>query len=294
MRYIDTSTLDEVAESLGWDAIKKKHMAAIVGKSVAERKEYIKTNTDWNLFQKHMLALSHNKCWYSEAPIGNGDLEVDHFRPKSKSKQKVDYLNPRSLSVVHKENGYWWKAYDHDNYRLAGALANKLRRDRLVDCEDVKGKGDYFPLDTTSGRVADDNGDLSCEIPILLDPTNPFDVGLLTFDKGIPIPATTDTDEIDRVKQSIFYYHLDLDQLNTARKIVWDDCVEQIKDAKKNIDGAKTNPALVREMVKKCFKELRKMVDSERKSYTSTAKSCIMVYSELDGYSWLKNLVRTL
>ncbi|WDZ99444.1 hypothetical protein [Mucilaginibacter sp. SJ] len=292
MRYIDNSNLEQTAIDIGWDAIRQNHLNNMANLSIADRKTYITGHPDWNLFQADMLALSHNKCWYSEAPIGNGDFEVDHFRPKNKAKQKIDYNNTKSKSLVHKETGYWWKAYDWDNYRLAGALANKLRRDRLGDCEDVKGKGDYFPLDLVLGRVANDEENLSCEEPILLDPTNPVDVSLLTFDKGIPIPATTENDEIDRVKQSIFYYHLDLDQLNTARKIVWDDCVSQIKDAKRNIDNSL--PAVKKAMVRKCFEELIKLVDSERKSYTSTAKACLMVYSELDGYSWLKNLVRTL
>jgi hypothetical protein len=292
MRYIDNSKLEQTAIDINWNAVRQGHIDNMANLSIAERKVYITGHPDWNQFQPSMLSLSHNKCWYSEAPIGNGDFEVDHFRPKNKSKQKVDYTDVKSKSVVHKENGYWWKAYDWDNYRLAGALANKLRRDRLGDCEDVKGKGDYFPLDMVFGRVANDEELLGCEEPILLDPTNPVDVTLLTFDKGIPIPATIDDDEIERVKQSIFYYHLDLDQLNTARKIVWDDCVDQIKDAKESIDNS--SHAEKRAMMKKCFKELRKLVDSERKSYTSTAKACLMVYSELDGYSWLKNLVRTL
>lgn len=292
MRYINNSKLEEIVIEIGWDTIRQNHMNNMANLSIADRKAYISDHTDWNLFQPVMLALSHNKCWYSEAPIGNGDFEVDHFRPKNKAKQKIDYTNPKSNSVVHKENGYWWKAYDWDNYRLAGALANKLRRDRLGDCDDVRGKGDYFPLNLALGRVANDGENLDCEEPVLLDPTNPVDVSLLTFDKGIPIPATTEDYEIDRVKQSIFYYHLDLDQLNTARKIVWDDCVAQIKDAKRNIDNSA--PAVKKAMLRKCFEELIKLVDSERKSYTSTAKACLMVYSELDGYSWLKNLVRTL
>jgi len=292
MRYIDQSKLEQAANDINWDAVRQGHLDNMVNLSTAQKKVYITGHPDWNLFQPSMLTLSHNKCWYSEAPIGNSDFEVDHFRPKNKSRQKVDYKSLKGKSVVHKENGYWWKAYDWDNYRLSGALANKLRRDRLGDCEDVKGKGDYFPLDLVVGRVANDEENLACEEPILLDPTNPVDVTLLTFDKGIPIPATTDEGEIDRVKQSIFYYHLDLDQLNTARKIVWDDCVDQIKDTKESIDNSLY--ADKRAMMKKCFKELRKLVDSERKSYTSTARACLMVYSELDGYSWLKNLVRTL
>lgn len=292
MRYIDNSSLEQSANEIGWDLIRQNHLDIIAGLNADDRKTYIREHPDWNLFQPYMLGLSHNKCWYSEAPIGNGDFEVDHFRPKNKSKQKVDYSNSNSKSIVHKDDGYWWKAYDWDNYRLAGGLANKLRRDRLGDCEDVKGKGDYFPLNLVVGRVANDEENIACEDPILLDPTNPVDVTLLTFDKGIAIPATYDDAEIDRVKQSIFYYHLDLDQLNTARKIVWDDCVEQIKDAKESIDNSPS--AEKKLMMKKCFKELRKLVDSQRRSYTSTAKACLMVYAELKEYSWLKNLVRTL
>lgn len=292
MRYIDINKLEQVAVDIDWDTIKKSHKDNIAGKTVPQRKHYINSHPDWNKFQPAMLSLSHNKCWYSEAPIGNGDLEVDHFRPKNKAQQKIDYTNPNSKSIILKKNGYWWKAYDWDNYRLAGGLANKRRRDRLGDCEDVKGKGDYFPLDLINGSLSTDEGNLSCEYPILLDPTNPADVCLLTFDKGIPVPATIDDYEIDRVNQSIFYYHLDLDQLNTARKIVWDDCVEQIKDAKQSIDNSLLAEKKV--MMIKCFKELRKLVDSEKRAHTSVAKACLMVYAELDGHNWLKNLVRTL
>ncbi|TGV03346.1 hypothetical protein [Flavivirga rizhaonensis] len=293
MRYIDISKIENTVEQLNWGAIRQAHFKAMDGLSVADRKKYITEHPDWNQLQPAMLGLSHNKCWYSEAPIGNGDMEVDHFRPKNKSKQKIDYTDPKSKSTVHKENGYWWLSYDWDNYRLSGALANKLRRDRLGDCDDVKGKGDYFPLDLNVGRIANDEENIACEETILLDPTNPVDVCLLTFDKGIPVPATNDGDDIERVKQSIFYYHLDLDQLNTARKIVWDDCVEQLKDAKESIDNSQTS-AEKKLMMKKCFREIRKLVDSERRAYTSTAKACLMVYSELSGFPWLKDLVRTL
>ena len=145
-----------------------------------------------------------------------------------------------------------------------------------------------------NGRVAEDEENCNCEFPILLDPLEPDDVCLITFDKGIPIPATNDPDEVERVKQSIFYYHLELDQLNKERKIVWDDCVEHLMDAKEAIDNSQ-NAIEKRSMIKKCYKELRKLVDSEKKAFTSTAKACLMLYAELNGYKeWLKNFVRTL
>ncbi|NAS14421.1 hypothetical protein [Poritiphilus flavus] len=293
MRYIDLNIIQDEVEQLGWEATKQVHSVAMQGMDVTARKQYVTNNPDWNRLQPAMLRVSHNKCWYSEAPIGNGDFEVDHFRPKNKSKQKVDYTDPKSKSVTHKQNGYWWLAYEWTNYRLTGALANKRRRDRLGGTDEVKGKGDYFPLNLVDGRVANDEEDTNCEMPILLDPIDPADVCLLTFDKGLPIPATNDDEEIDRVKQSIFYYHLDLDQLNRDRKIVWDDCVEQLKDAKNCIDNSNTL-AEKKTMMAKCFREIRKLADSERKPYTSTTKACLMVYSELSEFSWLKNLVRTL
>ena len=157
----------------------------------------------------------------------------------------------------------------------------------------MKGKGDYFPLDIINGKIATDEENCKCEVPILLDPLEPDDVCLITFDKGIPIPASIDDMEIDRVKKSIFYYHLDLEQLNKDRKIVWDDCVQHIEDAKDAIDNS-INYIEKKSMMKKCFKELRKLVDPETRAFTSTAKACLMVYSEIDGYDWLKNFVRTL
>lgn len=286
MRFIDISKLQQTAEEIGWDPIRIKHLNALVGLTATKRKEYINNNPDWNLFQKAMLGLSNNKCWYSEGPIGNNDFEVDHFRPKNKAVNHDGSLL--------KQNGYWWKAYDWDNYRLTGALANKRRRDRLKETDDVKGKGCYFPLDLANGAIANDSALLGCEVPILLDPAKVYDVSLLSFDeKGESIPATEDDYEVNRVKVSILYYHLDLEQLIKDRKIAWEDCVSEIKDAKQAIDDS-PNIAAKTLMMEKCFKGLRNLVNENDKPYTCVRKACLLVYSELSGYHWLKNLVRTL
>jgi hypothetical protein len=286
MKHININNLKNVAENIGWETIRKNHLTKMEALSVKDKKKYINEHPDWNLFQKAMLDLSNNKCWYSEGPLGNNDFEIDHFRPKNSAKNHD--------GKIIKQNGYWWKAYDWDNYRLTGALANKRRRDRLRISGDVKGKGHYFPLDLTNGRIAEDEGALGCEIPLLLDPTNDYDVTLLSFDeKGEPIPATEDDYEINRVRLSILYYHLDLDQLITDRKIAWDDCVSEINDAKQAIDDA-PNRAAKTLMMAKCFRSLRKLVNDKNRPYTSVCKACLFVYSELKGYNWLKNLVRTL
>ncbi|SFW80305.1 HNH endonuclease family protein [Chitinophaga sancti] len=286
MRYIDITKLREKAIEINWDSIRGAHLLAMQGMSEKDRKEYINNHPDWNQFQAAMLSLSHNKCWYSESQIGNSDFEVDHFRPKNHAKNHD--------KAIIKENGYWWKAYDWDNYRLTGALANKRRRDRLKENAEVKGKGTYFPLDLINGAIAEDESPIGCEVPLLLDPTNEYDVTLLSFDeKGEPIPASQDQYEVNRVTLSILYYHLDLDQLNIERKIAWDDCVVEINDAKKAIDES-PNIAAKSLMMAKCFKGLRRLVKENDRPYTCVRKACLFVYSELDGYNWLKDFIRTL
>jgi hypothetical protein len=294
MRFIDINKLQEKAVEIGWANIRLAHLNAMKGMTPAARKTYIAANPDWNQFQPAMMALSNNKCWYSEGPIGNNDFSVDHFRPKNRAVYSEDFKDPDSKLVVSKKNGYWWKAYDWDNFRLSGGLSNIRRSDRLKPKEGVKGKGNYFPLDLTNGgRIANDEENLVCEVPILLDPTQQHDVGLLTFDaNGEVISAGDNAYEDMRVLQSIFYYHLDLEQLNKERKIAWDDCAAEIKNAKKAIDEAPTEAAK-RIMLNQCFTKIRECVSNPNRSYLAVSKACVMVHAELKGYNWLKSFVRS-
>lgn len=289
MRYIDKTKFQEAVNNFGWDNIKQEQLNAMEGMTIEQKKEYTRNNPEWNRLQPIMLGLSNHKCWYSEAPIGSSDFEVDHFRPKGKSKEKIDYKNPKSKSRVLKDNGYWWLAYDWSNYRLSGGLVNKLRRDRLGEGEEVHGKGSYFPLDCSDvGRVANDEENINCEIPILLDPLDPEDVSLLTFDSnGEAISAGENDYENERVFQSIFYYHLDLDQLNKGRLMAWNDCEREIKEIKDLIDSAPDERAR-KLAVKSCYNRLKDYIKNPDRYYTATIKACVKVYAELEGYIWLR------
>jgi hypothetical protein len=97
---------------------------------------------------------------------------------------------------------------------------NIRRRDRLVDCSEVEGKGDFFPLHfDDQAKIAEDCSSISCELPILLDPFSEYDVDLISFDEnGESTPNSSDDFEIFRANESIEFYHLNLDQLNIQRK----------------------------------------------------------------------------
>lgn len=286
MRYIPIDELANKLEIKNFEALEKTYLKQMEGMSDKERKLFIRGHPDWNVLQKEMYHLSESKCWYSEAPPGAGDYEIDHFRPKNRSKQFDG-----KILLPH---GYWWLAYNWRNFRLSGGLINKRRKDRLGAKDEIKGKGDYFPLDISNGStMGDRNTGLTHELPILLDPTNEYDVSLITFDKnGEPIiPAGISNTDRFRAEKSIFFYHLDLEQLNYYRSQVWKQC----EDIMKNIDEAVCNAAnehAKRAILKIACKSLLELT-ARKAPFSMTAWACID--ANTDKYSsWLKNIRKAL
>jgi hypothetical protein len=51
-----------------------------------EKKKLIDSNsTIWGEIKEHLLSLSHQKCWYSEAKEKFSYYHVEHFRPKKRA-----------------------------------------------------------------------------------------------------------------------------------------------------------------------------------------------------------------
>jgi len=278
MRHIDKSIVAQFAKDIGWEEKEKAHLAELETRSPKERSEYFNTHRDWNEFQPIMIKEFGYKCWYSEARIGAGEFEIDHFRPKNRSRQYD--------GEILKENGYWWLAYNWENYRLSGSLINKRRRDRLKDSSCVEGKGDYFPLYLNTeerGKIAGDCCSVACELPILLDPFCSYDVDLISFDEnGEVITNTIGPQEEFRVLQSIEFYHLDHEQLNYQRSLIWNSCVEEIEDARKGFYESQFEHQK-RDCLDKCFRNLKRMCD-KKSEFSSVAVTCVKLYSRLDDY----------
>jgi len=286
MRYIPFEELANEKKIKAFERLNRIYLNKMQGMSTPERKEFIRGRTIWNKLQKLFYNLSETKCWYSEAPPGAAEYVIDHFRPKNRSKQ-FD-------GTVLRSDGYWWLAYDWRNYRLIGGLINIERRDRLGSGEMVKGKGTYFPLDIANGSIIANYGDnLRRELPILLDPTNSHDVSLISFDKnGEPI-IPSDISEVDkfRAEKSIFFYHLDLEQLNYHRKQVWDMCETELNDIQETLSDA-ANEFEKRAVLTRAVRRLRELT-SKKAPFSMTAWACIDANTERYS-SWLKNLRKVL
>lgn len=149
--------------------------------------------------------LSDGKCWYTEAKFTAEYPHLEHFRPKSCA---------RNENWERCHDGYWWLAFDIENYRLSKPVPNTR-------------KGTYFPLRDPTLAVCEPGRALSYESPMLLDPTSQEDVELISFNShGKPEPCSNpvvDLNEWDlrRIEFSIKRYGLDDKDLCDERKELW-------------------------------------------------------------------------
>lgn len=201
MRYIKQNDLmGSISDAWSENAIAA--LESLKNTPIEDRSDLINKNyTIWSELKTAMAALSHQKCWYSEKRIAVSELEVDHFRPKS-----------RVTGVTPTHKGYWWLAFDWRNFRLAYSLINKRRTDSREG--DVQGKGCYFPLVDETARVSDvAPASVAGERPKLIDPCVASDILLLDYavEDGKVVErykAEEDVTRSERAKVSVELFHL--------------------------------------------------------------------------------------
>lgn len=183
----------------------------------------------WRAFYDLLPESLKRKCWYCEAEEIRSDTPVDHFRPKNKVEE----------DRVH--DGYWWLAYDWENYRCACTFCNSRRNFE----ETEGGKACRFPLENPDRRAftPEDTEQLLDESPSFLDPFNPDDEKLLWFDNdGYPM-AKPEANEFQsqKVKNSVDIFHLHESRIVRARNKIRLEVEGHIKNIRENrdIQGAK-------------------------------------------------------
>lgn len=179
----------------------------------AERARFIQRHARaWTALRPAMWGLNGCKCWYSEALLQEQQGHIEHYRPKS--------------GVAGEDHsGYWWRAFDWTNFRLAHPTVNVRVTDYLTGA--LAGKGTYFPLKEGNVRALREV-DENVEEPVLLDPTKAGDCRLLCFEltSGKPMPRiakVADAWRHQRAADSIRFYHLDEGTWNVQRKDLIDD-----------------------------------------------------------------------
>lgn len=260
MRYIDIRNI-ELPE--GWQAKADALNVKLNAANDADRAGILKENPIWQELFIPLQNLSKGKCWYSEAKEVMSDKDIDHFRPKNEA---------RNLDGSVRE-GYWWLAYDYENYRFSSIYSNRRRQDKFDETKGTGGKWSYFPLFPDS-YIAKSKARLKDEDIMLLDPTDEDDACLLTFeDSGEAIPNTLSARDIQRVKASINLYHLDHTPLKEERQKVWDKCqrfINEIQEINSLPEISITDNARIRFLKQ----EIKKMIDFDEE-LSAVAIACV-------------------
>lgn len=222
----------------------------------AARDKIIDDNSQhWGNLKDWLLEFSHQKCWFSEAKDVFNHWHVEHFRPKKSAKD---------ISGTVCE-GYWWLSFDWTNFRICGSVGNSK-------------KGTYFPLREGCQRVGL-GGDVRYEDPVLLDPSDPDDPNLLSFNQNgeaIASPFIDNDWERFRAETSIERYKLDYDPLVKKRKVLWSECHLRITKYRNELVTYLQDPTnlIARNQMKEAAKQVRALL-GEDEEFSAVARACV-------------------
>lgn len=192
-----------------------------------ERGEAInKLSGIWTELKDKLHKVSNGKCWYCETIDVRHDDEIDHWRPKN------------AVLECPEHPGYWWLAFDWQNFRYVCVFCNQKRKKDKSGRPDEGGKGTSFPLFNEHERIVDicHHIKLQRERPVLLDPMVRRDTSLLKFDteglshpaKEAPLDGEAPSDEYTRAEKSIEIYHLNAHDLIEKRRTTICNRIQQL------------------------------------------------------------------
>lgn len=244
-----------------------------VAKAKARKKAISARSNIWGQLSTILSKRSHGKCWYCESNELRSDNPVDHFRPKGKVAECPDHP------------GYWWLAFDWENYRFACTYCNSRR----VDVDTAGGKQDHFPVFTPPDWNKSEEQN-NVEKPKLLDPVDEDDYKLLTFNKNgeaCPNCSNEESEEYQKAKESVEKFHLNHEPTRKARKAIRQKIKQIIAD---------TNDLLVQgidmksRQIKSNKKELIKLI---RPSCTTTKfnTAAKLYLREFESVEWVKEIL---
>lgn len=262
MRYID---LKRVEASIPHAWLRKARKAFEDVKNSHSSDDINRRSRVWSELKDVLGQASHNKCWYCETKKIRDDFAVDHYRPKNEVKGCPEHP------------GYWWLAFDWTNFRYCCKYCNEQRKDKAAEI--TGGKLSHFPLLNPEKRVYDENGQISQEEPVLLDPCVESDPLLLQFDvNGFVSPTYEEEQEPDlyqRASESILRYNLNLRDLKESRQRICSKIVVLAKRGDRYFSKWKQGDISAVGPFQEVLDDLREMMQEDQE-YSAAAKDALM------------------
>lgn len=271
MRFIDLEELKPRIQHL-IPALEATHAAVVSEADPMMRATLINTHrAQWVALRAAFESYSHGKCWYVECKNPGTDDDIDHFRPKLGVKEDP------------KHPGYYWFAFDWTNLRLSCHRANRPRVN--PDGAGTGGKAGHFPLVAPAAREFNPANGKGQEVPALLDPTNPLDVAMLTFQqngevdlspefKGHPLAEA-------KLAASRLILHLDWPAFRDARVVLYNKIQRTVDRGVREAPGDFSGNTVPTEAFYDAIRDLKNAMKAEEE-YSAAAR----VYVESFKHIW--------
>ncbi len=170
-----------------------------------KQKEYNEKTSIWGEVKAIFMNLHPNKCVYCERDMageefGSGEYDLEHYRPKGRIEPYPTTVDGVTFSFPTGDSqpkGYYWLAYDLENYAVACITCNRGL------------KADRFPIAGTRGTALSSVTELNqIELPLLLFPLRDDPEEFITFIGTTPIPKAKQGLKFKRALVTIAFFRL--------------------------------------------------------------------------------------
>ncbi len=186
----------------------------------------------WQGLKPNFMKAQYQKCGYCEIQISaHGDVE--HYRPKSEVQELIaegtELANSRKLKGRDKpaitEMGYWWLAYEWENYLLSCAICNQKYKSALFPVAPDRPTRNHQKFKAQDPKKSD----IKKEQPLLI---NPFEKDLdpyehFEFLKSGVIKARNDDPRGKETIRVCGLRRISLSRQRGPRAVeIWDDALD--------------------------------------------------------------------
>ena len=235
----------------------------------------------WSKIKVVYMRLQHDKCVFCERELaderfGRGEHDLEHCRPKSSVKawptQKIKRernINYTFTTGPASPTGYYWLAYDIQNYAAACKPCNSAL------------KSNYFPIAGNRGAVAATVRQLNqSEKPFVIFPIGSVDndpEDLIAFDGIVAVPKKTSGHGRRRAQVTIDFFELN------NREELWQGRFRAIRALWLALEARDSSPnPRSRQMARRTIKD----ITSPDHPHASCARNFLALYSRNIEEAW--------
>lgn len=238
---------------------------------------YFKEKTNiWGEVKTVFRKVQYEKCAYCERKFsseefGSSEYDLEHYRPKGRITAyptSADGVNYNFSTGDTRDTGYYWLAYDLENYAAACKICNQGL------------KADRFPIEGTRGVATQNVTELNtAELPLLIFPLQDDPAEYIDFIGATPKAKFTQGREFRRALVTIDFFCL----ADSRREELNRERFEVIRELYLHYDIIQTSKS---NSIKQLAKSIMTALCLEKSKHTACARAYTLLLEQDAMKAW--------